>query len=210
MLRSLLSCYVTRMIRTILVSVLSLGLLASCGSKPAAKQPAAVEATATSDAAESIFVIKAAKLVFPANTDFPDSPHVIDLDASGSVIVAGESKGTLSADGKIADETGKLLATVDAEGVLHVPGMEPPFTIAIARDGSVSRDGAVMVSINENNQLVMDDAMSGQVVFEGPQEAKRPMMAIFIVMMMTGSEGSSSVEEMPGDGPSEDEGVGAE
>ncbi len=181
-----------RMIRFITLSALLFGF-ASC-KKDEKTEPAPVTKAAPTEVAEpvkpaqpvvDVFVIKAAKLSFEATEKNPDGPLSLSLDESGNVMANDKPFAKLSADGKITNSDGKVIASVGADGTLTSNGIDK--AIVIAADGTITKAGKRFGSFSADGMLTIE-GMSEKVTYEGPAEAKRALMALFVVSTMTGGE----------------------
>lgn len=209
-----------RMFKNILTLSLATGLLVSCSKNDDAKEneQTTVEVTKPAEAVKpvesvkpeektklfvapevavidptaTVLVIKAAKLSIESGKNNTDGPGSIELDAEGNVHVKGKKVLKLSANGIVMDRSGKTIAKVTADGKLSFASVGQKMKILISEDGVVTVGDKTISTIGDDGVMAAPE-MSEKVVFEGPKEARRAMMIVFLAAMMPQSRQPDTV-----------------
>ena len=113
--------------------------------------------------------------------------------------------GVLTADGRFS-QGGRLIAELDADGLVHVPAQPPGKTIRVDPDGTVLVDDDVVWAIGEDGQIHSrgkDGVLTndGLAVFDGPPESRRAIALLMALQLMSRPSASASASTTTSSAP---------
>ena len=118
--------------------------------------------------------------------------HELVLTADGKIMADGKHVVTLTASGEIQDPTGKVWATLGADGKV-VPAADNPGKddeIVIREDGAIMDNGEVAIEFGADGFLagpvIATEAQGAKIAYTGAPETRRALALAFMIAMMSG------------------------
>jgi len=120
---------------------------------------------------------------------------IVSMDDKGVVSAEGDTPvekkektvvGTMTADGKLSDKDGKVLLTMAADGTVTPSAGGAKGKITVDDKGTISMDGAPVITIGEDGTIKFEKGQSETAKFEGDAAARQAGALAVIAMMMPG------------------------